>query len=112
MNKENKRKNFDKHSVRTAILVDGGFYRKRAKALWGNKSSAERADELNDYCYRHLKDNYENRYLYRVFYYDCPPIAKNIYNPVTQKTVSLVLFEHIDGIRTPSMKAAHLHKEV
>ena len=89
MNKDNRRKNYDKHPVRTAILVDGGFYRKRAKALWGSKSPAERANELNDYCYRHLKDNYENRYLYRVFYYDCPPIAKNIYNPVTQKTVSL-----------------------
>ena len=83
------RKPFEKHPIRTAILVDGAFYRKRAKSLWGNKSPAERANELNDYCYRHLNDKYENRYLYRVFYYDCPPIAKNIYNPITQKTVSL-----------------------
>ena len=36
-----------------------------------------------------MNDNYENRYLYRIFYYDCPPIDKNIYNPLTQKTVSL-----------------------
>lgn len=89
MNKETKRKNIEKHSMKTAILVDGGFYRKRAKVIWGNKSPSQRADELNDYCYRHLKDNYENRYLYRVFYYDCPPISKNIYNPITQRTVSL-----------------------
>ena len=88
MDNENKRK-FERHQIRTAILVDGGFYRKRAKALWGNKTPAERANELNDYCYKHLQDKYENRYLYRVFYYDCPPIGKNIYNPITQKTTSL-----------------------
>ena len=55
----------------------------------GSKTPAQRADELNNYCYRHLHDNYENRYLYRVFYYDCPPVSKNIYNPITQKTASL-----------------------
>lgn len=33
MSKENKRKNIEKHSIKTAILVDGGFYRKRARAL-------------------------------------------------------------------------------
>ena len=85
---KNERK-FDRHHVRTAILVDGGFYRKRAKTLWGNVSPAERADELNQYRYRHLFDNYENRYLYRVFYYDHPPVDKNIYDPITQKTLSL-----------------------
>ncbi len=37
----------------------------------------------------HLSDNYENRYLYRIFYYDCPPISKNIYNPITKKTIKL-----------------------
>lgn len=83
------RKNFVKHPIKTAILVDGGFYRKRSKSLWGNKSPIDRANELNDYCYKHLQDKYENRYLYRIFYYDCPPISKNIYNPITQKTVSL-----------------------
>ena len=78
-----------KHSVRTAILVDGGFYRKRAKALWGSKSPSERADELDRYCMAHLRDDYENRYLYRIFYYDCPPINKNIFNPVTKRTIKL-----------------------
>jgi uncharacterized LabA/DUF88 family protein len=88
MEKENKRK-IERHQVRTAILVDGGFYRKRAKSLWGSKPPSERADELNDYCYKHLKDGYENRYLYRIFYYDCPPVDKNIYDPISQRTVSL-----------------------
>ena len=36
--------------MRTAILVDGGFYRKRAKYLWGEKTAEGRAKELNAYC--------------------------------------------------------------
>ncbi len=80
---------FEKHPIRTAILVDGGFYRKRSRSLWGSKEPIARAKELNDYCYMHLLDRYENRYLYRVFYYDCPPIDKNIYNPLTQRTENL-----------------------
>lgn len=32
--------------TRTAILVDGGFYRKRAAYLWGQKTAEERAKEL------------------------------------------------------------------
>ena len=66
-----------KHQITTAILVDGGFYRKRARYLYGDKSPSERADELNEYCYKHLRDKYENRYLYRIFYYDCPPAEKS-----------------------------------
>lgn len=89
MNNNKPKKTIERHQIKTAILVDGGFYRKRAIALWGNKSPADRANELNEYCYKHLHDKYENRYLYRVFYYDCPPIDKNIYNPITQKTVCL-----------------------
>ena len=78
-----------KFIIRTAILVDGGFYRKRAKSLWGNKSPKERADELERYCILHLQDKYEHRRLYRVFYYDCPPAAKNVFDPINQKTLSL-----------------------
>ena len=57
----------EKHQVRTAILVDGGFYRKRATSLFGKKSPVERAEELSQYCYAHLRDKYESRYLYRIF---------------------------------------------
>ena len=78
-----------KHIVKTAILIDGAFYRKRSKSLLGNKSPEERATEIENYCYRHLRDKYEQRYLYRIFYYDCPPINKNIYHPLTGRSVNL-----------------------
>lgn len=86
---DNNLKELGKHQIRTAILIDGGFYRKRAKYLYGAKSPKDRADELNDYCIKHLHDRYEHKYLYRIFYYDCPPSEKNIYNPLTGKTEDL-----------------------
>ena len=78
----NEKNNANKHQIKTAILIDGGFYRKRAKTLFGEKLPAERAKELSEYCYRHLYDKHEQRYLYRIFYYDCPPSDKNIFNPL------------------------------
>lgn len=75
-----------------AILVDGGFYKKRAKILFGEKSPEDRASELIAYCMRHVREfEQENRFaeLYRIFYYDCPPADKNIYNPLTKKSVNL-----------------------
>ncbi len=78
-----------KYEVKTAILIDGGFYRKRAKYYTGYKTPKERADELCDYCHHLLWDDSENRKLYRIFYYDCPPVSKNVYNPITKKSVNL-----------------------
>ena len=78
------------HSVTTAILVDGAFYRKRANHYLGQVSPEERAKELADYCHSLLKaDPYEQRNLYRIFYYDCPPLSKVIYNPITRKSIDL-----------------------
>lgn len=73
----------------TAILVDGGFYRKRAAHLWGKKTAKARADELTAYCLAHLKDKNEERNLYRIFYYDCPPLEKKLYHPLTKKQVDM-----------------------
>lgn len=80
---------YGRDSVKTAILVDGGFYRKRAKLLFGNKTPKERAKELQDYCNCLLASKFETRNLYRIFYYDCPPSDKNIYHPYTGKSVNL-----------------------
>ena len=57
----------DKFNIKTAILVDGGFYRLRAKKLAGEKSPKDRADELERYCLDHLHHKYEKRALYRIF---------------------------------------------
>ena len=76
--------------IHTAILVDGGFYRKRAAYLWGRKSPEDRANELNTYCIAHIKDTYDlkdERYLYRIFYYDCPPLESTVFHPLLKKNI-------------------------
>lgn len=74
---------------KTAILVDGGFYRRRAQSLWGEKTAADRATELYDYCIKHLFHKNEDRELYRIFYYDCPPAEKKVYHPLLKQTINL-----------------------
>ncbi len=71
----------------TAILVDGGFYRKIANCKWGQHPPKEAAQALFKYCTRHLKERERQHDLYRIFYYDCPPIKKQIYHPLTQSTI-------------------------
>ena len=73
--------------MKIAILIDGAFYQKQASILFGQKSPKDRADELEQYCHRHVKAS--DRMLYRIFYYDCTPSEKVVYHPLTQQNVSL-----------------------
>ena len=81
--------------MKTAILVDGGFYRKRAAYLWGKRSPKQRANELIAYCSAHLEHQkkHDDTSLYRIFYYDCPPVDKTVYHPLKQVGVD---FRHLD----------------
>ena len=74
---------------KTAILVDGGFYRRRAQSVFGDKPAKDRAYELAEYCKRHLITHGEKNELYRIFYYDCPPSSKRIFHPYLQSQVDL-----------------------
>ena len=44
-------------------------------------------------CRQHLKDRSEEtpRQLYRIFYYDCPPLTKKAHNPVTHEPINFAL---------------------
>jgi uncharacterized LabA/DUF88 family protein len=79
--------------IRSAILVDGGFYRRRAQFLWGEKCSKDRADELIWYCRKHLFIHGNECELYRIFYYDCPPMSKKMRHPLSGE---LIDFEKTD----------------
>ena len=78
---------------KTAIFIDGGYYRVRAAKLWGKKSPEKRANELYAYCMEHMKHvrndegNERDRQLYRIFYYDCDPISKVVYHPLLKKNI-------------------------
>lgn len=73
--------------MKTAILVDGGFYRKRANHLFGERTPKDRANELWSYCSKHLNDKHTTYDLYRIFYYDCPPMNKKVYHPLLRHTI-------------------------
>ena len=78
--------------IRTAILVDGGFYRKRAHYIWGDVSAKTRADELQYYCLCHIRkpEAKEQHHLYRIFYYDCEPISqRSVFHPLKRQNVVL-----------------------
>lgn len=72
---------------KTAIMVDGGYYRKRADHLWGKKDAEERANELFSYCLLHINEGDEPRDLYRIFYYDCPPMSRILKHPLTGEDI-------------------------
>ncbi len=74
--------------LKVAILVDGAFYKKRVNKLNGPESPQEAANTLYKYCQKHLKAK-EETMLYRIFYYDCPPSSKKVYQPLTQKQINL-----------------------
>jgi hypothetical protein len=75
--------------AKTAILVDGGLCRKRAELLWRPTTPIDRAYELRAYCRAHIntRDGILTRQLYRVFYYDCPPINKKIFHSLYDRTI-------------------------
>lgn len=81
--------------TKTAILIDGGFYKRIARKLWGECSYQERADELYQYATMHIADKRDakielgKRELYRIFYYDCPPVrSATVYHPLLKKGVN------------------------
>lgn len=82
--------------AKTAILIDGSFYLKMDKKHWGDKTPENRADELHAYARSHItvkRDSREEdgkRSLYRIFFYDCPPVTGvNVPQPWNGKNTSL-----------------------
>ena len=75
--------------MKTAILVDGGFYRRHAYSVLGDLSPEDRAQELYDYCQKHLHYKGRSSELYRILYYDCLPSSKRVYHPFLKRQIDL-----------------------
>lgn len=78
----------------TAVLVDGAFFIKRFRSIEPhNAYDAERAaDSVFRWAIAHLsaksrEASGSKRDLYRIFFYDCPPLEKRMHNPVTKRAV-------------------------
>nr|WP_239505204.1 NYN domain-containing protein [Stenotrophomonas pavanii] len=70
----------------TAILIDGGYFVKRFRRIEPhNANNAERAAEVaHRWALAHLTSSgCQRRELYRIFFYDCPPLQKRMHNPIS-----------------------------
>lgn len=85
--------------MKTAILIDGGFFTKRYHYIQGfskTDSAETMAKNLVTYCFRHIQriNKYRERYnqtpteLYRIFFYDAKPFDGDSQNPISKKSVS------------------------
>lgn len=75
--------------MKTAIFVDGAFYQRRAWQCLGSQVPEDRARELEFYCKKHLDFKGDTSELYRVYYYDCPPISAILYHPLLKREIDL-----------------------
>ena len=70
----------------TAILIDGAFFLHRYRSLVSDAAThtpEDVADTLVRWSLAHLNQQDERRDLYRIFFYDCPPLAKKVHMPVS-----------------------------
>lgn len=73
------------HKESVAVLIDGGFFIKRYRALISKGHTAKQvADQLYTFALRHVG---LGNHLYRIFYYDCIPFEKKVHNPITKRVV-------------------------
>lgn len=72
-----------------AILIDGAYFIKRFRRIEPHNSyNAERmADMACRYALMHLVEKTIKHPLYRIFFYDCPPVEKKMHNPITKRSV-------------------------
>src|SRR5581483_10625071 len=71
----------------TAILIDGDFFVRRFRFLASKQTAQKVAADLHWMCREHLRQADAKRELYRIFFYDCPPLTKKVHNPITGKSV-------------------------
>ena len=83
----------------TAILIDGAYFIKRFRAIEPhNAHNSERAaDCIFRWAVAHLSVSgtgnggvprrQNRRELYRIFFYDCPPLEKKLHNPISKRAV-------------------------
>jgi uncharacterized LabA/DUF88 family protein len=94
----------------TAILIDGAFFLKRFPKIYTrcDPTNAELvATTMHKLACYHLNDRKGSQIheLYRIFFYDCPPVTKRAHYPISKKS--------IDFSKTPmAIFRLALHAEV
>ena len=79
-----------RNMIKTAILVDGSFFLRRYYYFWGAENARNPEKAANDlwaHCIKHIDKDREQ--IYRIYFYDCPPLEKKVHYPVSRKAVDL-----------------------
>jgi uncharacterized LabA/DUF88 family protein len=73
----------------TAVLVDAGFFVKRAARIYGRQTPEAAAKQLHRIALDHLNDDRGRRVarLYRIFVYDAPPAVWKGHLPISKQSV-------------------------
>ena len=88
------------HRNRVAVLVDGGYFLKRLRYAFPDTKHDDPkavAAAIHTHAIRHRyqltgqgpdhKPVFESFDLYRIFFYDCPPLEKKLHYPISKKAV-------------------------
>lgn len=107
---------------RVAILIDGGFFIKRHKTLYTRRDHTDPAavaDDVAKLANAHINRT-KGESLYRIFYYDCPPLSKKLHNPISGTAMDfgksplygfkLQLFEELKRIRKLALRMGQLNE--
>ena len=107
----------------TAILIDGAFFLKRFPRIYARHDPMDPvvvAKTMHKMACNHLHDKKgsASHDLYRIFFYDCPPITKKAHYPISKKSVDfsktpmakfrLALHEEIKKLRKVALRLGHL----
>ncbi len=105
----------------TAILIDGGFLLRRFRACYPGKDSTSPqvvAKTVFELALGHLEEKSHRHDLYRIFFYDCPPLQKLAHFPITRKSVNfaktpqaifrLALHDELRKLRKVALRLGHL----
>jgi len=110
----------------TAILVDGGFFVRRFRHVYPDidaSDAPEVAQTLRRMCAGHLtsRANAGRRELYRIFFYDCPPVTKKAHRPISGKAIDFSrtptaafrrrLHDDIRRLRKTALRLGHLSED-
>lgn len=108
------------------MLIDGGFFLRRHRSLLGDATPVQVANDLHKMCLEHLRVKQRDQKvpprresdLYRVFYYDCPPLLNKAHNPVTRAPIDfsktrlaqwrLAFFDELKKLRKVAVRLGYL----
>lgn len=102
----------------TAVLIDGGFFKKRYKFIYGKFPAPVLAEKMVQYALSKLKAGEDG--LYRIFYYDCAPHSYEGNYPVSGNHVKFAnspqsqyqrdLLEALKSKRKVAIRLGELHE--